>query len=324
MSGLLPSYIRLYESGELQKRAETLTRLLADCRLCPRLCKKDRLKGKTGVCGASETVRVTKAIPHFGEEPPISGSRGAGTIFFSFCNLNCCFCQNYQISQEGFGQNISEAILAEKMLQLQHKGCHNISLVSAAHYLPRILTALCLAADQGLRLPLVYNTNGYENVETLKKLEGIVDIYLPDIKYADNRFAKAYSGAEDYPATALAAVQEMFRQVGHLKADEGGIATKGLIVRHLVLPENISGTEIVLKTLKQIFGTDLCLSLMAQYQPCYRAFEHPALKSPLTEKAYLQAVDILDDLGFENGWVQDWQPQDKSFLPDFTKEDSWR
>lgn len=324
VSGPYPSYIRLYQTGELQKRAQTLNRRLADCRLCPRLCGKDRTQGKTGVCGASPTLRIARAVPHFGEEPPVSGTRGAGAVFFSFCNLSCCFCQNYQISQDAYGHDITEETLAEKMVHLQEKGCHNINLVSASHFVPRILAALCLAVEKGLRIPLVYNSNGYENVGVLKLLEGIIDIYLPDIKYADNRFSKKYSGAENYPETALAAVKEMFRQVGHLKTDENGIATKGLIVRHLVLPKNISGTKTVLKTLKQIFGTGLFLSLMSQYQPCYRARDYSELSAPLPENAYLAAVNLLEALGFANGWVQDWQPLDKSFVPDFTRQNSWR
>jgi putative pyruvate formate lyase activating enzyme len=319
----LPSYLSLYKSGELHKRAEVLQENLSACTLCPRECRVDRLRNEKGVCGASTQLRIAKAIPHFGEEPPVSGTNGSGTIFFSFCSLKCCFCQNFQISQENMGQDLSEKELAKKMLSLQEKGCHNINLVSASHFLPQIIDALCLAVESGLILPLVYNTSGYENLWTLKQLEGIVDIYLPDAKYSDDFSAQKYSGVKNYSSTNLLALKEMFRQVGHLKLDKNGFALNGLIVRHLVLPENLSNTINILKNQKNTIGTELSISFMSQHKPRHKAAKNKGLSVPLPEEQYLEAVGFLCDLEFENGWVQDWEPYDKSFVPDFKKRRSW-
>ncbi len=319
----LPSYLSLYKSGELHKRAEVLQKNLSACTLCPRECRVDRTRGEKGACRAATKIRVAKAVPHFGEEPPVSGSKGSGTIFFSFCSLNCCFCQNFQISQENIGQDISENALAKKMLSLQEKGCHNINLVSASHFIPQIIGALCIAVEAGLSLPLVYNTSGYENLWTLKQLEGIVDVYLPDAKYSDDGAAQKYSGVKNYSNTNLLALKEMFRQVGHLNLDKSGFALNGLIVRHLVLPENLSNTINILKNLKNTIGTELSISLMSQYRPRHKAAKNEALSVPLSEEEYLEAVDFLNGLGFESGWVQDWKRDDKSFVPDFKKKDSW-
>ena len=319
----LPSYLSLYKSGELHKRAEVLQKNLSVCTLCPRNCRVDRNLGEKSACRAATKIRVAKAVPHLGEEPPISGIKGSGAIFFSFCNLNCCFCQNFQISQKNMGQDIPEKELANKMLSLQEKGCHNINLVSASHFIPQIISALCIAVEAGLSLPLVYNSNGYENLWPLKQLEGIVDIYLPDAKYSDDGAAQKYSGVKTYSNTNLLALKEMFRQVGHLKLDKNGFAFKGLIVRHLVLPENLSNTKNILKNLKNTIGTELSISLMSQYRPRYKATKNKALSIPLSEEEYFEAVDFFCALGFENGWVQDWEPYDKSFVPDFEKEDSW-
>lgn len=319
----LPSYLSLYKSGELHKRAEVLQKNLSACTLCPWECRADRNRGEKGACRAATKIRVAKAVPHFGEEPPISGIKGSGTIFFSFCSLKCCFCQNFQISQENMGQDISEKELAKKMLSLQEKGCHNINLVSASHFLPQIINALCIAVESGLILPLVYNSSGYENLWALKQLEGIVDIYLPDAKYSDGGTAQKYSGVKNYSNTNLLALKEMFRQVGHLKLDKNGFALNGLIVRHLVLPKNLSNTKTILKNLKNAIGTELSISFMSQYKPRHKAAKNKDLSVPLSEEEYLEAVDCLYGLGFENGWVQDWEPYDKSFVPDFEKKDSW-
>jgi putative pyruvate formate lyase activating enzyme len=319
----LPSYLSLYKSGELHKRAEVLQKNLSACTLCPRECRVDRTRGKKGTCRAATKIRVAKAVPHFGEEPPVSGSKGSGTIFFSFCSLNCCFCQNFQISQENIGQDISENALAKKMLSLQEKGCHNINLVSASHFIPQIIGALCIAVEAGLSLPLVYNTSGYENLWTLKQLDGIVDIYLPDAKYSDDGAAQKYSGVKNYSNTNLLALKEMFRQVGHLNLDKSGFALNGLIVRHLVLPEHLSNTKNILKNLKNAIGTELSISFMSQYRPSHKAAKNKGLSVPLSEEEYLEAVDFLYALGFKNGWVQEWEPYDKSFVPDFKKKDSW-
>jgi len=318
-----PSYLSFYKSGELHRRADFFKRNLSACTLCPREYRIDRTWGKKGACKAANQVRVAKTVPHFGEEPPVSGTRGSGTIFFSFCNLNCCFCQNFQISQENKGQDVSEKELAQKMISLQEKGCHNINLVSASHFIPQIIGALCLAVEAGLRLPIVYNTNGFDSLWALKQLEGIVDIYLPDAKYSDNSAAQKYSGVKNYSNINLMALKEMFRQVGHLKLDKNGFALKGLIVRHLVLPENLSNTKNILKNLKSTIGTELSISFMSQYTPCHKAKKHKGLSFPLSKKEYIEAVDFLYSLGFENGWVQDWEPEDKRFVPDFEKKNSW-
>ncbi len=318
-----PGYLKLFQNGELTKRVGQLRALFSPCRLCPFKCNVDRTKGEKGRCQASSKVKVARALPHFGEEPVISGSKGSGTIFFSHCNLKCCFCQNYQISHEALGQEHSVEELADMMLILQAKGCHNLNLVSGTHFLPLIAQALFLAAAQGLLLPVVYNTNGYEEVEVLRLLEGIVDIYLPDVKYAQDAAAVKYSAAENYTRINLQALQEMFRQAGYLVTGEKGMALKGLIVRHLVLPGRLSGTGQVLKSLKKQFGTRISISLMGQYIPCYQAHRFQEISNRTSEKEYSQALKTLEALGFENGWIQQWESLDRDFFPDFTKSDTW-
>ena len=318
-----PGYLHLLQKGELRKRVRLLFSIFSSCKLCPWKCGVDRTKGEKGRCGASNKVKVAKAIPHFGEEPVISGTRGSGTIFFSHCNLKCCYCQNYQISHEGMGKNISVEELSRVMLGLQEKGCHNINLVSAAHYLPLIIKALCLAAKDGLCIPIVYNTNGYEDAQVLRLLDGIIDIYLPDAKYANDTCAMKYSSAKNYSRVNLRAVQEMFRQAGCPVIDSKGIALKGLIVRHLVLPGSLSGTRQVLQKLKKHFGPFISISLMGQYIPCYNAHNFKELSTRTSREEYFQAVEILESLGFENGWTQDWDSLDSGVVPDFTKSDTW-
>ena len=319
----LPGYRQLHAAGILRKRADLLWKLFSSCRLCPWQCAVDRACGQLGRCRAPAEIAVAKALAHFGEEPVLSGTRGAGTIFFSHCHLACCFCQNYQISQEGLGELLSVEALAQKMLSLQETGCHNISLVSPTHFLPHIVAALCIAAAEGLSLPLVYNSNGYESVETLQLLSGIVDIYLPDAKYGNDTLAKKYSQAKDYASINMAALREMFSQVGPLVLDEHGIAVRGLIIRHLVLPENTAGTEEVLKGIKSFLGTDVHISLMCQYLPVHKAGMHPEIDRRTTAAEYDHAVESLTALGFENGWVQEHEEIDGEFLPDFEKGDAW-
>ncbi len=297
--------------------------LYAPCKLCPWKCGVDRTQGEKGLCRASDTVQVAKALPLKGEEPPISGSRGSGTIFFSHCNLKCCFCQNYQIRQQAQGKEISTEALAALMLGLQQQGCHNINLVSASHYLPQLIKALYTAARDGLCLPIVYNTNGYEDTTVLKLLDGIVDIYLPDAKYALDTYAWKYSSARNYPRINFEAITEMFRQVGHLLTDDRGVAVKGLIVRHLILPGGLSGTESILQRLKESFGSAVFISLMGQYLPCYRASCFKELNTKITHDEYMHAVATLELLGLENGWLQELDVLDNTFVPDFTKKDSW-
>jgi len=319
----LPGYKQLHAAGILRERAELLWKLFSSCRLCPWQCGADRTSGQRGRCQAPGELKVAKALAHFGEEPVLSGTRGAGTIFFSHCHLQCCFCQNHQISQEGLGEVLTVEALAQKMLSLQKAGCHNISLVSPTHFLPHIVEALCLAAAEGLSLPLVYNSNGYESLETLKLLSGVVDIYLPDAKYANDALAKKYSQAKDYSQINLAALKEMFAQVGPLVTDENGTARKGLIIRHLVLPANIAGTQEVLERIKSHLGSHVHISLMCQYLPVYKARLHPEIDRRTAAEEYDRAIESLTELGFENGWVQEHEEIDGEFLPDFEKGDAW-
>lgn len=297
--------------------------MAAPCTLCPRECKVNRLADERGVCGAGSQPVVSKALPHFGEEPVLTGTRGSGTIFFAHCNLSCLFCQNYQISQEHLGTSLEHDTLADAMLSLQAQGCHNINFVSATHFLPMIMRALRKAAASGLTLPLVYNSNGYERPEVLKLLEGIIDIYLPDAKYGDDRWAQVLSGAEHYTLHNLATLKEMYRQVGSLAIDLEGIARRGLIVRHLVLPRGCAGTEAVLRTIREHLGTDVHLSLMGQYFPAYRAHTCEGINRKLTGDEYRLALELLDRYGFENGWCQDPEEIEDRFVPDFTKKASW-
>ena len=318
-----PGYIRLLKRGDLQERAGRLQALFSACRLCPRNCGVDRTRGERGACGAPAIPRVARAVAHFGEEPPVSGTRGSGAVFFSYCNLRCCFCQNYQISQEARGREVSVGGLADMMLDLQQQGCHNINLVSPTHYLPAVAQALYLAAAGGLRIPIVYNSNGYENADVLRLLEGLVDIYLPDAKYGDDAPAEKYSGVRAYRLVNRKALREMFRQVGFLIQDSRGIAQRGLIVRHLVLPHGAAATEKVLATLRRDFGPRLAVSLMAQYAPCHNASRFPELAARVARDDYRRAVSTLEELGLEEGWVQEWESLDREFVPDFTKTDSW-
>jgi putative pyruvate formate lyase activating enzyme len=316
-------YRQLYASGELAKRAEALQDSLSCCTLCPWRCKVNRISGERGRCKAPAVLKVAKALAHFGEEPALSGTRGSGTIFFSHCHLSCCFCQNYQISQEGRGETVSSEELAQKMLSLQEQECHNINLVSPTQYLPHIVQALCFAVDNGLTIPLVYNSNGYESVETLRMLAGVVDIYLPDAKYGEDRPAQIYSQAKAYTKTNQAALREMYAQVGPLILNSEGIAVQGLIIRHLVLPGNLSQTETVLKRIKSHLGTQVHISLMCQYLPVFKAHQHNDLNRRTSPEEYDRAIADLTNLGFENGWLQEYEAIDGEFLPDFQKGDAW-
>jgi putative pyruvate formate lyase activating enzyme len=271
-----PAYLELHQTGELQQRAKAAERLLEPCRVCPRECLAQRLQGETGVCGVAENAMISSYGPHYGEERPLVGTGGSGTIFLAHCNLCCVFCQNYEISQEGEGQVVPVRRLAEMMLDLQRMGCHNINFVTPTHQVPQILRALPLAVESGLQVPLVYNCGGYESLETLRILDGVFDIYMPDFKYGDSEAAKRYSNAENYPEVAKAAFQEMHRQVGDLTLDRRGIARRGLLVRHLVLPNNLAGTGEVVRFLAEL-SEDTYVNIMAQYRPCYRAHEYPLL-----------------------------------------------
>ena len=265
--------------------------------MCPRRCGVNRLAGESGECQVTNQVIVSSYGPHFGEEAPLVGRHGSGTIFFAYCNLHCVFCQNYTISQLGEGSPVDSEKLAGMMLSLQAKGCHNINLVSPTHVVPYILDALDLAADKGLRLPLVYNTGGYDTIEILKLLDGVVDIYMPDMKYSDEKIAEQLSGIKDYPKLNRAAVKEMHRQVGDLQLDEQGVAQRGLLVRHLVLPNGLAGTKEVVRFLAQEVSTNTYLNIMAQYHPCYKAFDVPQLARPLLGQEFYEAIELAHQQG---------------------------
>ncbi len=265
--------------------------------MCPRRCGANRLAGESGKCHITQQVVVSSYGPHFGEEAPLVGRHGSGTIFFAYCNLRCVFCQNYTISQLGEGSPTTGEQLAQMMLSLQAKGCHNVNLVSPTHVVPYILEALSAAANQGLNLPLVYNSGGYDCRETLELLDGIVDIYMPDMKYADDKTAEELSGIKNYPLVNRAAVKEMHRQVGDLQIDEDGIAYRGLLVRHLVLPHRLAGTREVTRFLAREVSTNTYLNIMAQYHPCYQAFHQPQLAHPLSRQEFYEAIDLAHQQG---------------------------
>ncbi|MDI6815121.1 MAG: radical SAM protein [Dehalococcoidales bacterium] len=271
--------------------------MLEECCVCPRHCGVNRLAGESGKCHITTQVMVSSYGPHFGEEAPLVGRHGSGTIFFTYCNLRCLFCQNYTISQLGEGSAVGKEELARMMLSLQAKGCHNINLVSPTHVVPYILEALELAVGMGLYLPLVYNSGGYDCVETLQLLDGIVDIYMPDMKYSDEKTAEQLSGIKNYPRVNKAAIKEMHRQVGDLQLDEHGIAQRGLLVRHLVLPNQLAGTAEVVRFLAQEVSTNTYLNIMAQYHPCYKAFDIPLLSRPVLEQEFYEAIELAHQQG---------------------------
>lgn len=291
-----PAYLALVESGELAERVEALRELMAPCRLCPRRCHVNRTAGETGFCRAGPEPMISSYGPHFGEEAPLVGVGGSGTIFLTHCNLGCVFCQNYDISREGLGHTVSIAEVAQIMLELQERGCHNVNLVTPTHYVPVLVEALGLAAQNGLRLPVVYNCGGYESLEALQLLDGIIDIYMPDAKYADPAVSAELSGAADYPQRVRVALAEMYRQVGPLQLDERGIAVRGLLVRHLVLPEGLAGTARVMQFLARL-DREMYVNVMAQYHPCYRAHEHARIARRITAEEYEAAVRAAREAG---------------------------
>jgi putative pyruvate formate lyase activating enzyme len=288
----------------LNRVRETYRRLEA-CDLCPHDCGVNRLRDERGICGAGLKPKIASANVHKGEEPPISGSRGSGTIFLTGCSLKCRFCQNFPISQLGNGEDITTTALAMRMLRLQKQGVHNINFVTPTHFLPQILAALWLAIPQGFRLPIVWNSSGYEKVDELRLLDGVVAIYLPDMKYVDDETAIRLSSAPGYCGISRAAVIEMMRQVGHLQLDDGDVAVKGLIIRHLVLPKRLAGTRQTLVWIAENLGTETHISLMRQYFPAHQALKTADIDRKITDGEYDEAAEWLEDLGLENGWVQD-------------------
>ena len=296
-----PCYVELAQSGELQRRADMAREALSECRICPRDCGVNRPAGETGFCGCDANTVVSSVGPHFGEEPPLVGFGGSGTIFFGGCNLRCIFCQNWELSWGKEGVVVSSERLAEAMLALQRLGCHNVNFVTPSHFVPQILAALAVAAGQGFRLPLVYNTGGYDRIETLCWLDGIFDIYMPDLKYMDGQVARELSTAPDYPEVATQAIAEMHRQVGNLDIDENGIARRGLLVRHLVMPEDKAGTKAAVEFLAGL-SKDTYVNIMDQYRPMYRACEVKAIARRPTFEEYRQACRWACEAGLHRGF----------------------
>ena len=289
------------------------------CSLCPRMCNVDR-EITTGYCGVKKTLRVARAALHFWEEPCISGEEGSGAVFFTGCNLRCVFCQNFQIARAEQGKEITVERLSEIFLELQEQKANNINLVTATHYVPQVVEALKIAKEKGLHIPVVYNCGGYETVETLKLLEGLVDIYLPDFKYVDHDRAKRYSRAEDYPEAAKKALAEMVRQQPEAEFDERGIMKKGVIVRHLMLPGGIKDSKAVVKYLYETYGNHIFISLMNQYTPLPHVAEYPEINRKVKKFEYDRLVDYAISLGVENGFIQEGETAEESFIPAFTNE----
>lgn len=285
--------------AELWKKVSLAEAVLKQCTLCPKNCKVNRTSGNLGFCKVGDKPFVASWGPHFGEENPLVGRSGSGTIFFSHCNLGCIFCQNWTISHLGEGSEVTLERLARVMLELQASGCHNINLVTPTHQISMILHSIAIAKGLGLNLPIVYNCGGYEAIETLKILEGAIDIYMPDFKYSNSEMALKFSKARDYPDRASAAIKEMHRQVGDLIVDKRGVALRGLLVRHLVLPENIAGTKEVMKFIAEEISKNTYINIMSQYYPCYKAFEHPPLDRKITDKEYADAIKMALTAGLK-------------------------
>jgi putative pyruvate formate lyase activating enzyme len=296
--GFEPAYLALLHSGELKRRAATAYARLEACDICARRCGANRhVSAEQAGCHTGERAMVSSYGPHFGEEEPLVGRGGSGTIFFTWCNLACQFCQNYDISQGGHGQEVEPEDLARMMLSLQEQGCHNINLVSPSHVVPQILLGLLVAAEAGLRLPLVYNSGGYDSLGTLALLDGVVDIYMPDMKYADADTGRRVSKVGSYPVVNQAAVKEMHRQVGDLAMDDRGVARRGLLVRHLVLPEGLAGTAEIVRFLRDEISPETYINVMAQYRPCYRAHQMPPLDKPISGDEYAAALRLAREAG---------------------------
>jgi putative pyruvate formate lyase activating enzyme len=285
-----PAYIKTFEKGLLRKKIQAAYKILNSCNLCPRRCRVNRIAGETGVCKTAKQAWVSSYNPHFGEEAPLVGTHGSGTIFFTHCNLLCLFCQNFDISHEGYGQEVSDMQLAAMMVALQQQGCHNINFVTPSHVVPQILSALEIAIQQGLFVPLVYNSGGYDLPATLKLLEGVFDIYMPDFKFWDPEVAESVCQAKDYPEIACSALREMHRQVGDLKVSENGIAQKGLLIRHLVLPGGLAGTREVMRFIARELSINSYVNIMSQYRPCGRAAEIKGLNALLSRTDFQTAL----------------------------------
>jgi len=323
MNNSEPGYVSLYHSGELERRVHALEARLIECDICPRECGAKRTKGKPGSCNSGMLPIVSSFCAHHGEEPVLSGSRGSGTIFFGNCNLRCVYCQNHQISQEPKAQHshvVLPETLAADMLYLQDElKCHNINLVTPSHFVPQIMQALLKAVPMGLRLPLVYNTSSYDSVATLRELDGVISIYLADLRYASDKLARKYSRVHHYVSSSRAAIQEMYRQVGNLVVDDDGIAVKGLIIRHLILPDDIAGSEASLGWLVNEISPDISISIMSQYYPAHRAHRYPSLARKISAEEYTRVAHLVEKLGITNGWMQGME-SNENYRPDFSDD----
>jgi putative pyruvate formate lyase activating enzyme len=285
-----PAYVTLHKAGKLGPRIEALNKILRECRLCPRECKVNRLKGERGYCGAGSTLVVSSAFAHFGEEPPLVGRHGSGTIFLTHCNLKCAFCQNYDISHGGNGEEISSSDLAKIMVSLQGRGCHNINFVTPTHFVPQLVAALPEAIEMGLLVPLVYNCGGYESLHVIQLLDGIIDIYMPDAKFSKEDSAARYCNAPDYPLILWEVLGEMYRQVGDLIVDDQGLAVRGLLIRHLVMPNDVAGSAAVMAFIAQKLSVHSYVNVMDQYRPVYRAREYPEIGRRISHDEYRDAI----------------------------------
>jgi putative pyruvate formate lyase activating enzyme len=294
-----PGYLKLQETGGLSQRIEALWAKLESCDICPHQCKVNRIKDERGKCRTGRKATLSSFGPHFGEESPLVGRNGSGTMFFTHCNLLCIFCQNYDISHLGHGREADEKRIAEVMLSLQNMGCHNINFVTPTHVVPQIVKALPVAIQQGLNVPLVYNSGGYDSISTLELLDGIFDIYMPDLKYSDDKIGQRYCNAKDYATRAREAIREMHRQVGDLIIDERGIALKGLLIRHLILPEDLAGTKDSMKFIAGEISKNTYVNLMDQYRPCYSANDYPPLNRGITREEFSRAVETAQALGLD-------------------------
>lgn len=300
----LPAYVQLYKAGELEERVTAGYEMLRECNLCARECGVNRLQGERGFCRSGSRAMVSSVGPHFGEEPPLVGRHGSGTIFLTNCNLGCVFCQNYDISQLEHGREVESDELANAMLTLQKTGCHNINFVTPAHYIPQILAGLLIAVRNGLRVPLVHNCGGYESIDALRLLDGVFDIYMPDVKYGDNRMGEKYSKAPDYFDVVTAVVSEMHRQVGDLAINSEGIAERGLLIRHLVLPGNLAGTKKVVEYISRL-SKDSYLNIMDQYRPAHKAHKYPELSRQINSKEFMDAISLAEEAGLSKGFSHD-------------------
>lgn len=299
----VPAYLKLYETNpaEFSRRVEEGYEVLRNCEVCPRDCHIDRMKDEHGVCRTGRYAYVGSVFPHFGEEDCLRGWNGSGTIFFSFCNLKCVFCQNFDLSWQGGGRSVTAAELAQMMIDLQERECHNINFVTPEHVVPQIMEAIPLAIEMGLRLPIVYNTSGYDSMHSLKLMDGIVDIYMPDFKFWDRKVSFFYMAAEDYPDVARNAIKEMYRQVGDLKFDENGLALRGLLVRHLIMPNNVAGTREIFEFLSNVISRDTYLNIMDQYHPDGKVLQKPEkyrdINRGISDAEYREALKIAREVG---------------------------